>query len=343
MRGNQRTLQQCDSSPQNEGGAERRGHSPYPRSPHESEFNLSSAILTTELGKDYGKFTAVSSLTLDIPRGEVFGLLGPNGAGKTTTIMMLLGNIRPSRGRAEILGSPIGTVAIRKKVGFLPEKFQFHDFLTANEFLHLHGKLTGMSREERYRRVPEVLERVGLAEREKSKIREFSKGMQQRIGIGQAILHNPDLVILDPTSALDPLGRRDVRDIVLNLKAEGKTVVLNSHLLSEIEMTCDRVAIIKQGRVAVQGAIGELLASALTVDIEVRNLNDAALAALRSIAAKLKFDRVPITKLTAWVKREEDIPKLARALIQNGVSLVALIPKKETLEDLFVRVVEETV
>ena len=304
---------------------------------------MTFAVQTNELGKDYGKFTAVRSLSLDIPRGEVFGLLGPNGAGKTTTIMMLLGNIRPSRGSAELLGKPIGTVSARKGVGFLPEKFQFHDFLTATEFLHLHGKLSGMSREERNARVPLVLERVGLASREKSKIREFSKGMQQRIGLGQAILHNPDLVILDePTSALDPLGRRDVRDIVLDLKAEGKTIILNSHLLSEIEMTCDRVAIITNGRVALQGKMSELLSSSQTVEIEVENLNDAALASVRLIAAKLKLDRVPITKFTAWLKSEGDIPDIAQALTENGVRLKALIPKRETLEDLFVRTVQDS-
>ncbi len=303
---------------------------------------MTLAIKTTELGKDYGKFPAVRFLSLEIPQGEVFGLLGPNGAGKTTTIMMLLGNIRPSRGRAELLGKPIGTVAIRKKVGFLPEKFQFHDFLTATEFLHLHGKLSGMSREDRNRRVPEVLERVGLSTREKSRIKEFSKGMQQRIGLGQAILHNPDLIILDePTSALDPLGRRDVRDIVLDLKAEGKTIILNSHLLSEIEMTCDRVAIIKAGQVALQGTISELLTASQTVEIEVENLNDKALASVRIIASKLKLDRVPITKFTAWVQKEEQISEIAKALIENGVSLKALIPKRETLEDLFVRTVQD--
>ena len=304
---------------------------------------MTLAIKTSELGKDYGKFPAVRSLSLEIPQGEVFGLLGPNGAGKTTTIMMLLGNIRPSRGRAELLGKPIGTVTIRKQVGFLPEKFQFHDFLTATEFLHLHGKLSGMSREDRNKRVPEVLERVGLTSREKSRIKEFSKGMQQRIGLGQAILHNPDLIILDePTSALDPLGRRDVRDIVLDLKAEGKTIILNSHLLSEIEMTCDRVAIIKAGQVALQGTMSELLTASQTVEIEVENLNDKALASVRLIASKLKLDRVPITKFTAWVQKEEQISEIAKALIENGVNLKALIPKRETLEDLFVRTVQDS-
>lgn len=303
---------------------------------------MENAIETVGLCKYYRGFRAVEDLHLTVPRGTVFGFLGPNGAGKTTSIMMLLGNIRPTRGHALLLGKPVGDIPVRRRVGFLPEKFQFHEFLTALEFLHLHGKLLGMSSSDRNRRVPYVLERVGLADRAKSKIREFSKGMQQRIGLAQAILNEPELVILDePTSALDPLGRRDVRDIVTELRSQGKTVLLNSHLLSEIEMTCDRVAIIKRGKVATQGTMEELLHFSSTVDIEVRELNDAALAALRQVAAKVKFERVPITKLTAFIRSEEDIPELARAIVENGTKLIALNPRRETLEELFVRIIED--
>ncbi len=302
---------------------------------------MTLAIETRDLGKTYKNFTAVQGLNLNVPTGEVFGFLGPNGAGKTTTIMMLLGNIRPTRGVATLLGKPVGDVPTRRQVGFLPEKFQFHEFLTATEFLHLHGKLNGMSRSERDKRIPVVLERVGLGDRAKSKIREFSKGMQQRVGLAQAILHEPALVILDePTSALDPIGRRDVRDIVMELKAQGKTVLLNSHLLSEIEMTCDRVAIIKRGEVATQGTMDELLGFSSTVDIEVRGMNDAAMNAVRQIAARLKIERVPVTKFTAYVRDESDISELARAIVQNGAHLTALIPRRETLEQLFMRIIE---
>jgi len=302
---------------------------------------MSNAVEAHGLGKDFGGLAAVRALDIQVPRGEVFGLLGPNGAGKTTTIMMLLGNIRPSRGSALLLGKPIGDVPARRRVGFLPEKFQFHDFLTATEFLHLHGKLAGMTSSERAKEVPAVLERVGLAERANTRIRAFSKGMQQRIGLGQAILHAPELVILDePTSALDPIGRRDVRDIVTDLKARGCTVILNSHLLSEIELTCDRVAIISRGSVAVQGTMAELLAFSSTVEIEVRGLNDASIAAVRGIAAKIKLDRVPVTRFTAWVRTETDIGEIAKALVENGTTLLALVPRRETLEDLFVRTIE---
>ncbi len=302
---------------------------------------MNLAIETHDLGKTYKHFTAVRHLNLAVPRGEVFGFLGPNGAGKTTTIMMLLGNIRPSSGTATLLGKPVGDVQTRRRIGFLPEKFQFHEFLTATEFLNLHGKLNGMSREQRKRRIPEVLQRVGLADRAHSKIREFSKGMQQRVGLAQAILHEPELVILDePTSALDPIGRRDVRDIVMELRGQGKTVLLNSHLLSEIEMTCDRVAIIKQGQIAAQGTMDELLGFASSIEVQVRDMNDAAMNAVRQIASKLKIERVPITRFTAWVRSEDDVPELARALVQNGASLLALVPQRETLEQLFVRIIE---
>lgn len=302
---------------------------------------MTYAIETVGLGKDFRGFTAVRALSLAIPKGEVFGLLGPNGAGKTTTIMMLLGNLRPTRGSATLLGKPIGDVATRRKVGFLPEKFQFHEFLTAREFLHLHGKLAGMDRAERAKRVPEALERVGLLDRAQSRIRTFSKGMQQRVGLAQAIIHSPELIILDePTSALDPIGRRDVRDIITELRGRGCTVVLNSHLLSEIEMTCDRVAIIKEGEVAVEGTLNELLAFSSTVEIEVRELNDAAIAAVRRIAAKLKLDRIPITRFTAWVREEEDIAELAKALVENGAKLLALVPHRMTLEELFIRTIQ---
>ena len=299
------------------------------------------AIETEGLSKSYRRLVAVNHLKLEVPQGEVFGLLGPNGAGKTTTIMMLLGNVRPSSGQARLLGKPIGDVATRRLVGFLPELFQFHGFLTATEFLHFQGKLSRMDAATRARRVPEVLARVGLTAFAKTRIKEFSKGMQQRIGLAQAILHDPQLVILDePTSALDPIGRRDVRDVILDLRTQGKTVLVNSHLLSEIEMTCDRVAIINRGRVAIQGTIQELLASTSTVEVEVLGMNDAAMAAVRQVAVKLRLERVPITRFTAWVREESDIPELARALVENGVRLIALVPQRETLESLFIRVIE---
>lgn len=303
------------------------------------------AIETTHLRKVYGSrfgknpFTAVEDLSLSVPRGQVFGFLGPNGAGKTTTINMLLGNITPTGGEAKLLGQPLGDRDARARIGFLPEKFQFHEFLTAEEFLDFHGKLYGMSRAARKQRIPETLEQVGLIARRKSKVGEFSKGMQQRVGLAQAILNDPDLVILDePTSALDPLGRREVREIVTQLKAQGKTVLLNSHLLSEIEMTCDRVAIIKAGQVVRQGTMDDLLAAPSTVEMRVQNQTPALLRALESLSHSVT---VSGEMVTAAIGDEAIVPDLAAAVVGAGGRLLSLVPRRESLEDLFIRVVED--
>jgi len=306
--------------------------------------NSQAAIETSHLRKEYGGraegggFVAVQDLSFSVPRGQVFGFLGPNGAGKTTTINMLLGNIKPTSGEASLLGRPIGDREARAKMGFLPEKFQFHDFLTAEEFLDLHGRLYGMGRAARRSRIPEVLEQVGLIGRRKDKIGEFSKGMQQRAGLAQAILNDPDLVILDePTSALDPLGRREVREIVAALKAAGKTVLLNSHLLGEIEMTCDQVAILKAGQVVRLGKIDDLLAAPSTVEMRVGNQSPALLRALEALAQTVTADGETVT---ATIGDEGVIPELAAAVVGHGGRLMSLVPRRESLEDLFIRVVE---
>jgi ABC-2 type transport system ATP-binding protein len=306
------------------------------------------AISVSHLRKEYGspfapsnRFVAVEDLNLAVPRGQIFGFLGPNGAGKTTTINMLLGNVYPTSGSGTLLGAPIGNMSMRRRLGFLPEKFQFHEFLTAEEFLDLHGRLYGMPIKRRRQRITETLEIVGLSGRRKSKIREFSKGMQQRIGLAQAILSDPDLVILDePTSALDPIGRRDVRDIIHQLKGEGKTVFLNSHLLSEIEMTCDEVAILKAGRVVRQGSVDSLLAAPSVVQMRIENRTPALMRALESLARTVEVDEAAGT-VTVGLEREDIIPELAEAVVKNGGRLLSLIPQRESLEDLFIRVVEE--
>lgn len=297
--------------------------------------------LSKEFGSLFGskRVIAVDHLDLQVEAGKVFGFLGPNGAGKTTTIQMLLGNIYPTNGEAFVLNHPAGDLRAKRHIGFLPEKFQFHDFLTAEEFLIMHGRLAKMDTKWIRRRVPEVLELVGLAERSKSKIREFSKGMQQRVGLAQAILHEPDLIILDePTSALDPLGRRTVREVIQQLKAQGKTVFLNSHLLSEVEMSCDEVAIINKGRVVRQGALEELLVDRSVVVLEIRNLNGSMLEILRRAAISL--DRVGEDRVVVEVAGEDQVPELVRTIVNAGGELMGLQAKRETLEDLFIRTVE---
>lgn len=311
------------------------------------------AIETLGLTKRYGDlfrrrgFTAVENLSLRVPRGQVFGFLGPNGAGKTTTIMMLLGNIRPTAGDARLLGQLLGDIEVRRRIGFLPEKFQFHDFLQADEFLDLHGKLYGMPPEARRKRAEEVLELVGLADRRRDRLRTFSKGMQQRIGLAQALMNHPELVILDePTSALDPIGRRLVRDVMLKLRAAGTTVFLNSHLLSEIEMTCDQVAILKQGRLIRQGPIDALLAPPSTVELRLEQATPGVLEALRQIGRVSSGMGEGPGEEGVLVRVEvEDaarIPDIAEAVVKNGGRLLSMVARRETLEDLFVRVVADS-
>jgi ABC-2 type transport system ATP-binding protein len=297
---------------------------------------------TVQLRKVYrgASAPAVDALDLVVRRGQVFGFLGPNGAGKTTTIGMLLGNVRPTSGTGSLLGHPIGHRETRRRVGYLPEKFQFHDFLTAAEFLDVHGQLYGMTAAERRRRIPEALEVVGLAARRNDKLRTFSKGMQQRAGLAQAILHEPEIVILDePTSALDPLGRRAVREIIVYLKERGTTVILNSHLLSEVERTCDEVAIIRQGRVVRQGTVEEITAPSSSVVLELETVSGA----VREAASR--YGEIVSERETNWLTialpDERVVPDLVNAVVVAGGRLRAVTPVRESLEDAFVRVMEE--
>src|SRR5882672_2427331 len=208
------------------------------------------AIQTEDLRKEYGTKVAVRGLSLTVPRGSIFGFLGPNGAGKSTSIKMLLGLVKPTSGDAYVLGAPLGDVDIRRRIGFLPEDFRFYDWLTAAELLELHGRLSRVPAATVRKRVPALLDLVGLTPHRDKRLQQFSKGMLQRVGLAQALLNDPELIFLDePTSGLDPLGRRMVRDIIKAQRDRGATVLLNSHLLGEVEITCDRVAFIKDGEV----------------------------------------------------------------------------------------------
>src|SRR5438093_552148 len=206
-------------------------------------------IETRALRKEFGEKVAVAELSLSVRRGEVFGFLGPNGAGKTTSLKMLLGLARPTAGEGTVLGARLGDRATRARIGFLPEHFRFHDWLTGRELLRFHGQLYGMCGASLEARVDALLERLDLLDASELALRAYSKGMLQRVGLAQAMLNQPELVFLDePTSGLDPLGRLLVRDVIGELKRGGTTVFLNSHLLGEVEVTCDRVAFVKEGR-----------------------------------------------------------------------------------------------
>ncbi|MGE5568300.1 MAG: ATP-binding cassette domain-containing protein [Rhodospirillales bacterium] len=295
------------------------------------------AIETHGLRKTFGEKIAVKGLTLAVERGEVFGFLGPNGAGKSTSVKMLLGLIRPTAGRGYVLGKPVGDIETRRKVGFLPEHFRFHDWLTAKEFLSFHGRLYGMPPERLRKRAGELLELVGLAGHQDKRLRDFSKGMLQRIGLAQALLNEPELVFLDePTSGLDPVGRRLVRDIIRDQRSRGATVFLNSHLLSEVEITCDRVAFIKHGEVLDIRQVDKMGQEAVSVTVRARDVCAEALAGLgeRAISVRAEGDR-----LSLEVASEEALPEIVAYLVGSGARVYSVRSERVSLEDLFIQIV----
>lgn len=301
---------------------------------------MTVAIETHNLRKAYGRTIAVADLSLKVGRGEVFGFLGPNGAGKTTSVKMLLGLVRPTSGSADLLGKPLGDRSTRARIGFLPEHFRFYPWLQAAEFLDLQGQLYGMPADQRRTVVPQILRRVGLGAQEQTRLAAFSKGMTQRIGLAQALMNEPDLVFLDePTSGLDPLGRKLVRDIMNELRARGTTVFLNSHMLSEVEQTCDRVAFIKDGTVLESHDLDRFDDEAIEVCVRVGAPDEVLLTALRGRAADVRLSHTGAIQLR--LAHEREIPDLVDWLVAEGHAVYALVPQRLSLEDRFLRVIGE--
>ena len=299
--------------------------------------SLHLAIATSGLRKVFDGKVAVRSLTLEVPRGEIFGFLGPNGAGKSTSLKMLLGLVSPTRGQATVLGQPAGDVRTRRKIGFLPEHFRFYDWLTSAELLRLHGRLYGMSHARLRSKVPELLDLVGLAEHAGKRLRDFSKGMLQRIGLAQALLNDPELIFLDePTSGLDPAGRRLVRDIIKAQRQRGATVLLNSHLLSEVEITCDRVAFIKHGEVIETRELNSLLDEQTTVHVRAANLTPEMAAGVEKWASSVALQD---HQLTLSVSSREALPQVLRYLVSCGAEVYEFTPRRLSLEDRFLEIV----
>jgi ABC-2 type transport system ATP-binding protein len=297
----------------------------------------SAAIETEQLRKVYGENVAVRSLTLEVLQGEAFGFLGPNGAGKTTALKILLGLAKPTSGNARIFGKPIGNPALRSHIGFLPEHFRFHEWLTGTEFLSFHGRLYGLSTTVLVQRIAELLDLVGLREFSGKLLRTYSKGMLQRIGLAQALLNQPKIVFLDePTSGLDPAGRRLVRDIIKNLRDQGTTIFLNSHLLSEVEITCDRVAFIKNGEVLRVDSLKELNRGQLTVTIRGSGINDEVIEGLNRWSSEVKRNH---NGLTLQISDEAFLPEITRYLVQQKIDIYSITPDKIALEDLFLQIV----
>jgi ABC-2 type transport system ATP-binding protein len=300
---------------------------------------IEAAIETEALRKVFGDHAAVKGLTLQVSQGEVFGFLGPNGAGKTTSMKMLLGLVTPTSGRAALLGAPIGGRPTLARVGFLPEHFRFQEWLTAEEFLQLHGELLGMEKQTLKQRQNQLLERVGLAGFRNKLLRTFSKGMLQRVGLAQALLNHPALVFLDePTSGLDPVGRRLVRDVIHELRAEGTCVFLNSHLLSEIEVTCDRVAFIRHGEVVRILDIASMEENQSVVTIRANGWNSEVLSGMERWGRDLHAED---GQVTLTVQNETHIPEINRFLVEQGVNVFAITPVRRSLEEIFIETVGE--
>ncbi len=304
------------------------------------------AISVRNLTKRYrtpagGDRAALHELTLDVPPGEIYGFLGPNGAGKTTTIKLLIGLIAPTSGGGTILGAPLGSVDARSRLGFLPESPYFYEYLRGEELLHYYGRLFGLADGIRRERIESLLKLVGLWEFRRLIVRKYSRGMLQRLGLAQALINDPDLVILDePAGGLDPSGRREMRDVLLQLRARGKTVFLSSHILAEAEMVCDRVAILHQGRLAAVGRIGDLLAESREMELTVHGVDGqlaTRLAGVPGITIQHGTDATVIV-----VPEQRLIYPVIDIVRETGGQIVSLGAKRERLEDLFVKLVAQT-
>ena len=294
-------------------------------------------IIETEgLAKRYGRADALVDLTMQVDAGEVFGFLGPNGAGKTTAVKLLRGLTRPTRGRATVLGAPLGDRATRGRIGYLPELFRYQPWLHAREVLELHTRLIGGGVDRSRRAIDRILEEVGLADRADDLVGGFSKGMQQRLGLGVALLGAPPLIVLDePTSALDPVGRADVRAIIRRARDAGSTIFLNSHLLTEVERVCDRVAIVDRGRVLADGRLDDLL-GARAVRIRATDLTPAAMTTLG------RFGRVAAGDdgwLTISGIDAATIPDAVAAIVASGGRVHTVDPGRATLEDRYLELI----
>ncbi len=299
-------------------------------------------ISVSDLAKTYGQrlwksgFRAIDGVSLEVGRGSVFGLLGPNGAGKTTLIKILLGLVRESEGSAQLFGLPAGRAGSRRRIGYLPEAHRLPGYLSGEQVLMLYGMLSGRSKSWLRERVPRWIERVGMRQSAQRKVREYSKGMTQRIGLAQALVHEPELIFLDePTDGVDPVGRRVIREIVAGLKEKGVTVFINSHLLMEVEMICDRVVIMDKGRIIREGTVDELTPKTGVVRFEVDPV-PSDLQKLLELPTPPEVD----DKGFELSVNEGEVDAVIDKLRAGGISIRAIEPRKLTLEESFIDLVK---
>ena len=300
------------------------------------------AVIQTEgltkeftLGFSRKKMVALDHLNLEVQEGEIFGFLGPNGAGKTTTLKMLMGFIFPTSGKASLFGEEIGNRAVKQKIGFLPESPYFYDYLTATEFLTFYGRLFGLGKKAIQEKTQALLKQVGLESSGGMQLRKFSKGMLQRIGVAQALINDPQLVILDePMSGLDPIGRKEVRDLILHLKEEGKTVFFSSHIIPDVEMICDRVGILIKGKLRDIGKLSEILeAQVKYIEIVIGGAPDPPMQPFKALSGSMiKTGENTIIRITS----EGEIGDVLDAIKESKGRLISVTPVKETLEEHFI-------
>lgn len=298
-----------------------------------------AVIQTNKIAKHYGKIRALKGVSLEVKRGEIFGLLGQNGAGKTTLIKVLLGVISATDGDAIVLDKPAGTTAIRRRIGYLPEDHRFPDYHTAASLLDFYGALLDVPASVRRKRIPQVLELVGLKGRMHYKIRTYSKGMKQRTGLAQALMHDPDLIILDePTDGVDPVGRREIRDMLVKLKGEGKTIFVNSHLLGEVELICDRVAILQRGEMIRYGDIATLTKQQGAYTLGLAEGDVIPADEVKRLGYAL-YD-LGRGRWEVLLSEGQAIDPVVSLISERGLRLRHLVEKRQTLEDLFIATVD---
>ncbi len=302
------------------------------------EIALSSQDLVKTYGSGPKAVHALQGVTLSVSGGEIFGLLGPNGAGKTTLIKCVLGIVFTTSGSGSVLGSPFGSVISKEHIGYLPENHRYPAHLTGGQVLRYFGKLSGLDSARIEQQITRTLELTGMADWRDTKVRKYSKGMMQRLGLAQALINDPQLIMLDePTDGVDPVGRKEIREVLVRLKDEGKTIFLNSHLLSEVERISDRVAIMDHGKIVKEGRVDDLIRTEHVYQVQVQNLQPAMLASLGASVLKVDGNSIEISCATP-----NDFNLALDHLRGEGAVIESMAPKKSSLEDLFVDLIKSS-
>ncbi|TDI90722.1 MAG: ABC transporter ATP-binding protein [Caldithrix sp.] len=301
------------------------------------------ALDTQNLTKRFnrGKIIALEDVTLSVKEGIIFGLLGPNGAGKTTLIKIVLGILFPTSGSAKLLERPINDIRIKEKIGYLPENHRYPDFLKGGEVLDYFARLSAVGKSRRERNKTELLKLVNLEKWANTRIKKYSKGMQQRLGLAQAMMNDPDILFLDePTDGVDPIGRKEIREVLLHFKEEGKTIFLNSHLLSEVEMICDEVAILDKGRLIRHGTVKELTSPSKTFRIQTSKVTKTLLAGLKPHTIEMDQQN---SSIQVTVASQKNLNAIIDHLRKNDIDIKGVVPHKQSLEESFIEILKKDI